>query len=269
MSAIAEAGNASSTARSPIETMPTTRRPSTTGSRRTSAACIRRTALSTVSSGDTASTSPLHRSATVSAVRSLPSATPRSTISRSVTMPRTLPPSTTTTGPMSRSRMIRATSTTGVSPDAVTGSRVITSEIEVAIAPSFGYVPSGVPSSGPAETKADAVGAAAIPWAGLTGVTHLEAAQRRSKRNGPRAGTNRRVLFPASVQDERHLQMDAEAGDLPITHHHLLLFDPRPLDVAHGLACLRDCVANRGLEALAAGRCQLDRLGNAHGVSSS
>src|SRR3954452_19828106 len=107
--------------------------------------------------------------------------------------------------------------------------------------------------------------------AGHVGLPSTNRGAPPARRSEASTGTATRtaVLFAASVQDERHLEMDAEAGDLPIANQNLLLLHPGPLDVAHRLACLRDRVANRGLEALAARRCQLDRLGNAHGVSSS
>src|SRR5256885_1090093 len=72
-----------------------------------------------------------------------------------------------------------------------------------------------------------------------------------------------------SVQDECDLQVDAEAGDLSIAHQHLLLLHPGALDIAQCLAGLCDRVADCRFEALAAGRGQLDGLGNAHGVSSA
>src|SRR6476661_2673967 len=94
------------------------------------------------------------------------------------------------------------------------------------------------------------------PWPGAAGV-------------GPEPPAWATPFGRGSVQDECDLKMYAKAGDLPIANEHLLLLDPRTLDIANRLASLRNRIADRSLEALAAGGCQLDRLGNAHGASSS
>ena len=100
------------TARSPSETIPTGRPFFTTGSRRMSCSRIIRRASSTLASGSMAWTPVVAISPTAVDSVSRPSATARTAMSRSVTMPVTWPSSTTTTSPMSLSFITRAASRT-------------------------------------------------------------------------------------------------------------------------------------------------------------
>src|SRR5882724_104671 len=123
------------TARSPIDTMPTGLPPSITGRRRIAFSRIIRTASSTLSVGDMVVSSWLQMSATFMVARLRPSATPRTTISRSVRMPQVCLPSRTIMSPMLASRIARAASATEDVVDSVTGSEVITLRMLCAISP--------------------------------------------------------------------------------------------------------------------------------------
>src|SRR5215211_4550878 len=138
MSPRADCGSRS-TARSPSDTIPTGRPPSTTGSRRTAFSRISRTTSSTVSSGVRVVSSALYTSRTGVDAGSRPLATARTVMSRSVTMPATRSPSTTTTAPTSASAMMRAASTTGAPASTVLGSDVMTSRTLCAMAGSFRF----------------------------------------------------------------------------------------------------------------------------------
>src|SRR5215212_9671037 len=132
MSASAESSSRS-TARSPIDTMPTGFAPSTTGTRRMLCCRTSSIASSTESSGERVCKSVVATSLTVVDVGSLPSATTRSAMSRSVRKPLTLSPSPQRTPPKSLSRISLAASATVVSPATSSGFCVMTSRMLCAI----------------------------------------------------------------------------------------------------------------------------------------
>jgi hypothetical protein len=110
------------------ETMPTSRpSSSTTGSRRTLCCAISRSPSSSSCCGSTVTRSVEAISRTVAEPGSRPSAISRTTMSRSVTVPISFPFSTTGTIPVSRSRMVRAASTTEAPGSTVVGLGVMTS----------------------------------------------------------------------------------------------------------------------------------------------
>src|SRR5215207_8893250 len=116
-------------ARSPMVTMPAGRPSWTTGIRRTLFSRTRRIASSTVWSTVSVLSWLLQTSATFVACGSAPSATARTAMSRSVTIPVTLPPSTTSTAPMSASRIACAASVSVADDSTVRGSAVMTSRM--------------------------------------------------------------------------------------------------------------------------------------------
>jgi hypothetical protein len=114
MSASAESVS-SSTARSPIETMPTGRPPSVTSRRRMSCSRISSAAASTFWSASTPITPRVATSRTFVVSAAPPSAIARTTMSRSVRIPNGESPSRMSTGPTSPSRISRAASASVVS----------------------------------------------------------------------------------------------------------------------------------------------------------
>src|SRR5687767_9730339 len=109
MSASAES-ESRSTAKSPMETMPTGLPFSTTGRRRRACSRMSVTASVTSALGESVTRSRLQMSPSLVSVGWRPSASARTTMSRSVTMPHTSLPSVTITSPMFWSRICRAAS---------------------------------------------------------------------------------------------------------------------------------------------------------------
>src|SRR5215210_334792 len=164
MSARAESSSRS-TARSPSETIPTGVPPSsTTGRRRTSSSRIRAIAASMSSSalrvvGFAVQMSPIRVED-----GSLPSATARTTMSRSVRIPWTESPWVTITAPKSPSRIALPASTAVSSALQVAGSRVITSLTLSAISSPFSRLSPRVGYPRPEGAKRLAAGLGR-PWA--------------------------------------------------------------------------------------------------------